>query len=104
MKKVAKLIRVTSVLSYVESAWKEYWWRSVGFEAADKISKESAEFGTSVHKLIETALTHSNTAFDVSPESACAYKVIQFIYENQITPLIGTWEDSLEIEVKDTKL
>ncbi len=104
MKKASKLIRVTSVLSYVESAWKEYWWRSVGFEAADKISKDSAEFGTRVHKLIESYLTDPLTTFQNSIEFVCAYKVAEYIKDNNITPLLGSWKDSLEIEVKDTKL
>ncbi len=106
MKKANKLIRVTSVLGWVESAWKEYWWRSVGFEVADKISKDSAEFGTKVHKYIETALCTKDMAFEPTPEQLCAVKVLNYISDNKMEPLIegDLWKASLEIEVKDTKL
>ncbi len=104
MKKVAKLIRVTSVLSYVESAWKEYWWRSVGFEAADKISKESAEFGTKVHGLVEGHFKGNTILSCVLPEERCAFNIIDFIRGNSIEPLMGTWQESMEIEVKDKRL
>lgn len=103
MKKL-KLIRVTSVLSFVESAWKEYWWRNVGFEAADEIGKESAEFGTRVHKLVELKLTKNGDLLADTKVQQCALEIIGYLGENNITPLIGEWKDSLEVEVKDTKL
>jgi hypothetical protein len=102
--KSVKLIRVTSVLSFVESAWKEYWFRSVGFEAADKISKESAEFGTRVHMKIEGVLKGEVTIHSNDPEDQCALEVLTFLGTNKIEPLFETWEKSLEIEVKDKKL
>lgn len=104
MKKPYKLIRVTSVLSFVESQWKEYWWRSVGFEAADKVSKESAEFGTRVHKIVEEYLQNPDMDVAKSPELDCAVRIVHHIDSNKITPLFETWEKSLEIEVKDEKL
>lgn len=102
--KKPKLIRVTSVLSWIESAWKEYWFRQVGFEAADKITKESSEFGTRVHKLIEGCLLNTEVLLPLSPEVSCAAKVLNYLTDNNITPLLGTWEKSLEIEVSDKKL
>lgn len=104
MKKPYKLIRVTSVLSWIESAWKEYWYRKVGFEEADKISKESAEFGTKVHKIVEEYLQNPDMDVAESPELDCAVRIVHYIDSNKITPLFGTWEKSLEIEVKDEKL
>lgn len=101
-----KLIRVTSVLSFVESAWKEYWWRKVGFEAADKIGKESAEFGTQVHELVGKFLIggFDCTREPEDPVVQCAERIISWIDENQVTPLFDTWTASLEVEVKDEKL
>ncbi len=103
MKTANKLIRVTSVLSWVESAWKEYWFRSIGFEAADKISKESAEFGTKVHKLVEQDLLEP-VGLEVTPEGQCAAKILSYIKEYRIVPLFHVWPDSLEVEVSDKKL
>lgn len=97
-------IRVTSVLGFVESAWKEWWWRKVGFEAADKITKESSEFGTSVHKLVENALLKNEEGVGSPEELMCATRILDYIADNNIKPLLGTWEKSLEIEVKDESL
>lgn len=104
--KQAKLVRVTSVLSFCESAWKEWWWRKTGFEAADEISKESAEFGTLVHKKIEGALK-GEIQLDIEskePSDQCAVTVIMWLEQNGIKPLFDTYEKSLEIEVQDKKL
>ena len=87
--KPKKLIRVTSVLDFVESKWKEYWWRKVGFEAADKISKDSAEFGTKVHKLIENLLVNKGYLGAESNVLNCASKVTQYLEDNGIKPLFG---------------
>lgn len=101
-----KLIRVTSVLDYVESKWKEYWWRSVGFETADKISRDSAAFGTLVHKKIEGVLKNEITLELESqlPEDQCAIAVVMWLEQNGVKPLFETYEKSLEIEVKDSRL
>lgn len=100
-----KLIRVTTVLDYVESKWKEFWWRKVGFEAADKISKESSAFGTKVHEMIGLMLTDKYVSDNYhKAEFACAIKAVEYIREHNIEPLFGTWEKSLEIEVLDQKL
>lgn len=101
-----KPIRVTSVLDFVESKWKEYWWRKVGFEEADKVSKESSSFGTRVHKLIEGALKNEiiiNPESQV-PEEKCATDIILWLEYNNVIPLFGSYEKSLEIQVEDKKL
>ncbi len=98
-----KPIRVTSVLDYVESKWKEFWWRKVGFEAADKISKESAAFGTEVHKKIGDNLL-GNPHFDDSPSSLCAHAVWSWLTVEGYTPLFLDVNSSLEVEVEDGKL
>lgn len=104
MKKEPKLIRVTSVLSFVESAWKEYWWRSVGFEAADKISKDSAEFGTSVHRLVQSTLEGMNIEPESNEQMLCANAILEYLQKIDAKPMFETWDKSLEIEVKDVIL
>lgn len=104
-----KLIRVTSVLSFVESAWKERWWRKIGFEEADKISKESAEFGTKVHSFVDASLTvELGGIIEIDRVNSamvqCGSKIIKYLESNKITPWFKTNKDSLEVEVKDTKL
>lgn len=100
-----KLIRVTTVLDYVESKWKEFWWRKVGFEAADKISKESSEFGTAVHAIIGEMLCYGKPmSYLALPIVKTAIQAFEYIQERDIKPLFDTWEQSLEIEVKDEKL
>ncbi len=97
-KKEQKLARVTSVLGFLNSAWKEYWWRKVGFTQADIVSRESQEIGKKVHKLIETRLI-GNESFPVDGrEAECAVIVVTWLREKQIKPLY------LEQELKDTKI
>lgn len=48
---------VTTVIGCLSTAWKEFWWRKVGFAEADRISKESRELGTACHALVEEYLT-----------------------------------------------
>ncbi len=104
------LIRVTSVLSFVESSWKEYWWRKVGFKAADKIGKDSSEFGTKVHGFIEEALIKGPGGIieidsPHSPLVSCGMRIVNYLTQSNIEPLINnSWKDSLEVEVKDEKL
>ena len=107
MPRIRKPVRVTTVLNWLESHWKEWWWRSVGFEAADKITKESSEFGTKVHLLIEGILTEEvniNIESEVSEEQ-CAIAVVLWLEQNKVTPAINdNYKDSLEVKVEDAKL
>ena len=102
--KKRSLVRVTAVLSYIESAWKEYWFRKVGFEEADKVSKESSEFGTRVHKIVEESLLNDHPIEARTAEEKCALRIFDYLLEHDIKPLFDSYEQSLEVEVKDTKL
>lgn len=97
MKKLKGYSRVTTVLGWLNSAWKEYWYRKAGFEAADKISKESQEIGKLVHSFIELYL---NTGAEpvLGNEGRCAAIIIQWLKENVVKPLY------IEQELKDIKL
>lgn len=91
--------RVTSVLGWLNSAWKEYWWKKVGFEEAERVSRESQEFGKKVHKLLETYLIHSRVLDrDGTKEEQCAITILDWLSNNQVKPL------ELEVEVKDPSL
>lgn len=88
MKKQPKPIRVTEVLDFCNSAWKEWWWRSVGFKTADAIGKESAGIGTKVHKIIEDHLKgclvieqHEQDHLEL------AHLVIEWLQKEGIKPL-----------------
>ncbi len=101
-----KPIRVTTVLSWVESAWKEYWFRNAGFEAADKITKESSEFGTRVHTLVgELLCGEESGGLDIhSPEGQCASAILGYLGKIGAVPHNKNWKESLEITVEDKKL
>lgn len=104
-KKEPKLARVTSVLDFVESQWKEYWWRKVGFEAADKIGRDSAGFGTGVHSQVEAYLRDEcGFPSDSNPTEKCAAAILTYLESKKIEPLFDSYEKSLEIEVKDIEL
>lgn len=92
-------IRVTEVLDFVNSKWKEYWYRHVGFEKADRISKESREFGTKVHKIIEDHLNGCLQIEDYSElELEVADLIIKWLEENNVKTL------HTELELENPKL
>ncbi len=108
-----KLIRVTSVLSFIDGSWYQYWLKGLdnkgspnAYREAQKISDDSAAFGTAVHKKIEGALKGEIVLNPESqdPQDQCAVHVIMWLEQNNIKPLFDTYEKSLEIEVKDEKL
>lgn len=92
-------IRVTEVLDFVNSKWKEHWWRKVGFEKADAVSKQSRELGTKVHKVIEDYL---NNCLEIEQHGELELElgdlVIQWLETNQIKPLY------IEFTLEDKKL
>lgn len=94
--------RVTTVLSSLNCAWLEWWWRKNGFEACDKIRDASTDFGKKVHKLIEEDLAreHNCNLIAKTKEEQCAFKVTDWFYHsgNSFKPLY------LEQELKDTNL
>lgn len=48
--------RVTEICGFIDSHWYQFWIKHVGVAEADRISKESADFGTGVHQLVEDYL------------------------------------------------
>ena len=98
--------RVTDVVSFVNAGWWQYWAKSVGLDECDRISKESREFGTGVHKIIENAL---NTVTILSPgtnrQSVCAGYILKWLEETKAVPLIlPNGSLAMECELKDEEL
>lgn len=95
-------IRVTSVLSAVDAEWVKYWYKSVGVEEAERISRESAEFGTGVHKIVEIGIKQLDTGVSLKEYSErqveCANHILQWFYEQKVKPLY------IEQELIDKKL
>lgn len=94
--------RVTSVLDFVDSAWKTYWYKSVGLEEAERIGRESAAFGTGVHAIAETFLTKGVTEIDwgkyTDRQHECATHILRWLEQVQAKPL------HIEAELLDKKL
>jgi CRISPR/Cas system-associated exonuclease Cas4 (RecB family) len=93
-------IRVTSVLSDIDASWYRYWVKSVGVEEAERISRESAEFGTGVHKLVEAKLLGMEWAFGTYTDRQveCAGHINKWLEEQKVKPL------HIEKELIDKKL
>jgi hypothetical protein len=101
--KKASLIRVTTVLSFLDSHWLQFWYKSVGIEEAERISKESASFGTGVHKLVEEYLTQGIEKVDTivttnARQLECAGHIINWLKEIKAKPL------HVEPKLEDKKL
>lgn len=99
MTKKPSYIRVTSVLSAVDAEWYKYWVKSVGVDECERISRESAEFGTGVHKLVEDFLLVAPTKIKTTDrQKECADHIIQWLLEQKVKPLY------IEQELIDKKL
>lgn len=97
--------RVTTVLSFLDAAWKEHWLRKYGFEYCDKITKDSSEFGTHVHKIVETwLLKQTLPAGYTQKEIEWATAIINWLAEHKAILLTVDNKPCLEFEVKDEKL
>lgn len=112
MPKISSLYsRVTSVLSFIDSEWYKWWLRGLSkicpnpFAEAERISKESAEFGTHVHKIVENWLLFKEpeTIYTVR-ENECAGYIIQWLKETKAEIIIIDDKPSVEFEVKSEKL
>lgn len=55
-KPASPYVRVTEICGFCDMEWYKYWVKSIGVAECERISKESAEFGTGVHSLVERYL------------------------------------------------
>ncbi len=97
-KKANPYIRVTSVLSSVDAEWYKYWVKSVGIAECERISRESAAFGTEVHKIVEGHLTGEYVVSTNVRQVECANHIIKWLQEIKAKPL------HIERELIDKKL
>jgi hypothetical protein len=105
-------LAVTTLGSFIDSAWKEYWFRQYGFAECDRIRDESAAFGKQVHTLIEKHLRKEDyELLSDDRVSTCAGLVIDWCKQADVRPLIlpeqfgeraGT--PAMEFEVKSEEL
>jgi len=103
-RKANPYIRVTSVCSFIDSEWWQYWVRNVGVAEADRISKESAEFGTGVHQLVEDYLRGVQTPPIYSDRQVTqANLIIQWCKQSSVKPLIIDGKPAIELELKSEK-
>lgn len=82
-------LSATTLPSYLNAGWKEYWFRSNGFEECDRIRNESADFGKKVHAIVESFLR--GEAYTLAPDdrvSTCAGMIIDWCKQAQVKPLL----------------
>lgn len=107
----SKYIRVTSVLGFLDSAWKEYWYKNLAkkvpnpMEEADRIGKESGEFGTAVHEIVETYLLKKTLdKVYTDRQVQCANTLIQWLAEARAEVLMVQGKPAIEFEVVSESL
>lgn len=91
---------VTTILYAVsDKSWLEEWKKRVGEETANKIMKESASRGNSLHDIIERHYNDQLTEEDKKSEGWNLYKSM-LIHLNKLAPFsfeIPLWSDHLRI-------
>lgn len=110
-RKASPFTRVTTVLGWIDSAWYEYWLKGLAkvtnnpVAEAGRISTESAEFGTGVHKLVEAYLRKEMPKEIFMPRQIeCAGHIIQWLKEVNAEPLMIQGKPAIEFEVKSLGL
>jgi predicted RecB family nuclease len=90
--------RVTNVIDFVDSQWKQYWFKSVGLAEVDRISSESTEFGKGVHSIAESFLTSIPSTFVLSDrQKYCGDLLVKWCKEALVKPI--TVDNKLGIEL-----
>lgn len=81
-------LSVTSLTDFIDSQWKEFWFRKYGFEECDRIRKESTEFGHKVHAIVEQFLRKEPYMLvEGDRVSTCAGLVIDWCKQAQLNIL-----------------
>jgi ATP-dependent exoDNAse (exonuclease V) beta subunit len=91
---------VTTVLAAVSDAsWLEEWRKAVGRDVADKITKEAAARGTSMHEIIEKHLLGQDVSADKDASGYPLYRSL-LIYLRKVEPIsleLPVWSNRLKI-------
>jgi hypothetical protein len=92
--------RVTEVIDFVDSAWKQYWFKSVGLAEADRISKESTDFGKGVHSVAENFLLGTPIERAISErQKYCGDLLINWCKEASVKPLEVSGKKAIELDL-----
>lgn len=104
-------VRVTSVLSFVDSSWYQYWIKGLAakcpnpVEEAERITEESAAFGTAVHKIVESYLRNEILSETYTPRQLeCAGHIIEWLKQTGAKPWMIEGKPAIEFEVVSDKL
>jgi genome maintenance exonuclease 1 len=93
-------VSVTTVLSAVsDKSWLEEWRKAVGADVADKITRDAAARGTSMHDIIERHFLGKLREEDRGTSGWNLYRSL-LIYLRKVTPLsleLPLWSDRLRI-------
>lgn len=96
--------RVTSVLGSLNTEWKYYWAKSVGFEECERISRESTSFGRQVHSIVENHLVKKPLEKESTErEKFCGNLLIKWIEEAGFSNFLLNEKPSIEVELKSEK-
>jgi hypothetical protein len=100
-------VRVTAVLDFIDSSWYKWWLKDLAkktdkpVEEAERIGKESAEFGTKVHALVEDHLRGKWRVDSYTPrQRECAGYLIQWMTEVGATPWVINGVPCIEYTVQ----
>lgn len=100
-------IRVTSVLNFIDSQWYQWWLKGLAakcpnpIEEAERITEQSAAFGTEVHKIVADYLMGLDVraAWIDNRVYTCAGHLISWIKQTGAKPIIIDGKPSVEFEV-----
>lgn len=100
-----ELLRVTEINSFVNSSWYKYWVKSTGSVAeCDRISKESSDFGTAVHRVVESFLLEKQAPTVTERQQFCGNLMIEWCKQTDFKPLIINGKKCIEYTLISKKL
>lgn len=87
-RKANPYIRVTDVISFVNSEWWKWWAKNVGIEECERVSKESTEFGKAVHKIVENHLLGTEIPPTLTNRQLfCGGLLVKWCQETRVKPI-----------------
>jgi hypothetical protein len=100
-RKAAEYSRVTDIIGFINAQWYRWWVKSIGIEEAERISSESASFGTGVHKIAENHLIGTEIPEGLTDrQKFCGGLIVQWCKETKVVPLILEGKPAVECELK----
>jgi len=104
-KPASEFLRVTEVIGFVNSEWFKWWIKSTGsYDECERIGKESASFGTSVHKIIEGYLLDIPLAyFFTERQKFCGNLMIEWVKQSRAKVLEIEGKKAVELDLVSEK-